>query len=118
MKSKLVLTSLLLCLSVVFPSDAREWTGRQDRNSHHHAGDYRGKSELFHYPVNGLVQAGQTDHLIEAITSCVAPASWDQVGGAGSIRMGIRGTLDVRQSFAVHQQVAQLLADLRETRKP
>jgi len=75
------------------------------------------KIELVHYPINALVQAGHTDHLIDAITSCVAPASWDDVGGPGSIRMG-RGTLDVRQSFAVHQQVAQLLADLREARKP
>jgi len=76
------------------------------------------KIELVPYPINGLVQAGQADHLIDAITSCVASASWDQVGGPGSIRVGIRGTLDVRQSFAVHQQVAQLLADLREARKP
>jgi len=68
-----------------------------------------GKIELVHYPVNGLVQGGQADHLIEAVTSCVAPQSWDQVGGPGSIRLGIRGTLDVRQSFGVHQQVAQLL---------
>lgn len=75
------------------------------------------KIELAHYPINALVQAGQTDHLIDAITSCVAPASWDDVGGPGSIQVG-RGTLDVRQSFAVHQQVAQLLADLREARKP
>lgn len=74
--------------------------------------------ELVHFPVNGLVQAGQADHLIDAITSCAAPASWDVVGGPGSIRMGIRGTLDVRQSFGVQQQVAQLLADLREARKP
>ena len=77
-----------------------------------------GKIELVHYPVNALVQGGQTDHLIEAVTSCVAPAAWDQVGGPGSIRLGIRGTLDVRQSFGVHQPVAQLLADLREARKP
>lgn len=62
--------------------------------------------ELVAYSVNGLVQAGQADHLIEAVTSCVAPQSWHQVGGPGSIRMGIRGTLDVRQCFGVHQQVA------------
>lgn len=80
--------------------------------------DAQRKTELIHYPVNGLVQPGQADHLIEAITRCVAPENWDEVGGLGSILMGIRGTLDVRQSFAIHQEVAQLLADLREARKP
>jgi len=70
--------------------------------------------QLVFYRVDDLLANSQADHLIEAITSTVAPSTWDEVGGPGSIHLGVRGTLDVRQTFAVHRQVAQLLADLRQ----
>ena len=69
---------------------------------------------LVSYPLDGLVPpiGGQT--LVDAVSTTIAPGAWDGVGGAGSVRMGIRGTLDVRQSFSIHLQVAQLVADLRQ----
>lgn len=73
--------------------------------------------QLVFYRVDDLLANGQADDLIEAITSTVGPESWDAVGGPGSIHRGVRGTLDVRQTYAVHRQVAQLLADLREAKQ-
>jgi len=69
---------------------------------------------LVFYPVDDLLANSSADALIDVIASTVAPDSWDEVGGPGSMHLGVRGTLDVRQTFAVHRQVAQLLADLRE----
>jgi len=76
------------------------------------------KMESAQCHVEDLAQNGQSDYLIKAIRSTVAPQTWDRVGGPGSLRQGSGGTLDVRQSFAVHRQLAQLLADLREVQKP
>lgn len=73
--------------------------------------------QLVFYRGDDLLANGQPDDLIAAITSTIAPDSWDAVGGAGSIHLGVRGTLDVRQTFAAHRQVAQLLADLREAKQ-
>ena len=73
--------------------------------------------QLVFYRVDDLLANGQPDDLIAAITSTIASESWDAVGGAGSIHLGVRGTLDVRQTFAAHRQVAQLLADLREAKQ-
>ena len=71
--------------------------------------------ELVGYRVDDLVQRFGAAALQEAICQCVAPDTWETVGGAGSIHMGVRGTLDVRQTYHVHQQIAQLLAALRQT---
>lgn len=70
-------------------------------------------AQLVLYPVDDLLANSNADALIQVITSTIAPSSWDAVGGAGSIHLGVRGTLDVRQTFRVHRQIAQLLADLR-----
>lgn len=70
--------------------------------------------QLVFYRVDDLLAGAAADDLIAAITSTVSSSSWDEVGGPGSIHRGVRGTLDVRQTHAVHRQVAQLLADLRE----
>jgi len=72
--------------------------------------------QLAKYRVDDLAQDGRIDYLVEAVTSSVAPGAGDERGDAGSIRQGIQGTLDVRQTFAVHWRVAQVLADLRAAR--
>jgi hypothetical protein len=76
------------------------------------------KLELVHYPVDDLTGGGNMASLIDVVQTIIAPQTWDRVGGPGGVRSGIRGTLDVRQTFDVQQQVSQLLADLRAARKP
>ena len=69
------------------------------------------------YKVRGLteVSAGEipdTDSLIEVITSTVHPASWDEVGGPGSV-VPFQDLLVIRQSAAIHEQIHDLLTALR-----
>lgn len=61
------------------------------------------------------------DSLIEAITGCVDPDSWDESGGAGAIESKQGGSaasdaLVVLQSWQTHKKVERLLADLRAVR--
>lgn len=73
-----------------------------------------GQLDLVSYRVDDVLPAVPMDQLITVISATVSPQTWDAVGGPGTIRHGIRGTLDVRQTFAVHQQIVGLLADLRQ----
>jgi hypothetical protein len=68
------------------------------------------------YPAADLAVGGSLDLLIEVITSSIAPISWNSVGGPGSIGGGIRGTLDVRQTYRNHMKIERLLAALRAAR--
>ena len=54
------------------------------------------------------------DTLIELITSTIAPTSWDDVGGPGSV-VGFEGNLSlvVSQTQEVHQDIVDLLQQLR-----
>lgn len=55
--------------------------------------------------------------LIELITSCVAPTTWDEVGGPGSIQEFRHShALAFSQMADVHEEVASLLAALRQAR--
>ncbi len=71
------------------------------------------------YPVGDLVvpaPAGAPDpqKLIRTITTQVAPASWVDKGGAGTVDyLPIGMSLVVHQTPAVHEQVVQLLESLR-----
>lgn len=52
--------------------------------------------------------------LIDLITSTVQPDSWDTVGGAGSVKPYTTTlSLVIRQTQAVHQEIADLLTQLR-----
>lgn len=76
------------------------------------------------YRVGDIVDDGEVsdepgpdyDTLIQAITSAIAPDSWDQVGGPGSIE-GIYGALVVSQTEDVHEQLGDLLVTYRQLRK-
>jgi len=75
------------------------------------------------YAVEDLVaasgQRGKSDFdaLVDLITSTVEPASWDSVGGPGSISvLASREALVVRQTFQAHEQIAALLDGLRKIR--
>jgi hypothetical protein len=78
---------------------------------------FQSKLELISYPLDEWKAGGQIDALIAVITATIAPQAWDRVGGPGSVRAGIRGTLDVRQTFPVQLQISGLLADLRAARE-
>ncbi len=54
-----------------------------------------------------------TDDLIEAITTLVAPESWDEVGGRGSIT-SLGGMLLVSQTPAVQKEITEFLSTIRE----
>lgn len=55
------------------------------------------------------------DTLIDLITSTVSPDTWDEVGGAGAIEpFPTTLSLVVSQTQEVHEQIAELLAQLRK----
>ena len=80
------------------------------------------------YPVADLVQPGEAkvggkgqdfDTLIEAVTETVAPDTWDEVGGPGTINEHwITSSLVVGQTQALHGSLARLLTGLRKLRAP
>jgi len=81
------------------------------------------------YPVTDLVvqrdrfgRVGvDADGLIGQITSTVAPTTWSDAGGPGSVwarQVGGVVLLSVAQSYEVHQEVQDLLAKLRDAGKP
>ena len=60
------------------------------------------------------------DTLIDVITPTIQPITWDEVGGPGSISGATLGTakvLIVSQTREVHEQIADLLAKIREIAK-
>ncbi|HEV3418442.1 MAG TPA: hypothetical protein VG056_16580 [Pirellulales bacterium] len=56
------------------------------------------------------------DAIIELITLCIAPTSWTDSGGIGSITVQ-NGILVVPQTQEIHNQIADLLATLRQVRE-
>lgn len=55
------------------------------------------------------------DALASLMLSIVAPESWDEVGGAGTLAF-FRGYLFVLQNYETHQEIARLLTALRKWR--
>lgn len=64
------------------------------------------------YDVRDLTAGGDFDSLIDAITSTVHPASWQDVGGPGKINM-VDGGLSIAQTLQTHRMVETWLADVR-----
>lgn len=87
-------------------------------------GDLVRSTNEFHSPPapeGGAVEDRQAledyQSLIELITSCVAPTSWDEVGGPGSIQEFRHSHgLAFSQTAEVHEEVAALLGALRQVR--
>ena len=50
----------------------------------------------------GVKDRNQSAHLVEVLTSLVAPATWDEVGGSGKISAVENGKLTVKQTKVVH----------------
>ena len=74
------------------------------------------------YPVGDLIEQ-DTDQLlnvpsfeglIEVITGSIAMTTWNEVGGAGSIKSSGSGSLVVSQTFAVHEEIRDFLVVLCE----
>ena len=55
------------------------------------------------------------ENLMECITTIVAPHSWNELGGAGSIQ-SLRETLLISQTEDVHRQIVDFLRTLRAMR--
>lgn len=52
--------------------------------------------------------------LIEVLTSCILPISWDNVGGHGSVReFRAVHSLVVRQTQVIHEEITALLCELK-----
>ena len=68
------------------------------------------------YSLQGMTARPDAADAIQAITSTIAPASWDQVGGPGSIKAVAPGQVAIRQSDEVHRQIEALLATLQAKR--
>jgi RNA polymerase sigma factor (sigma-70 family) len=74
------------------------------------------------YPVMGLtsphVEGMEAQSLLRVITNTVAPVSWNQMGGPGSVEYFPEGgSLVIRQTEDVHRQVQDLLESLRKAKK-
>ena len=68
------------------------------------------------YDVSKL--ADDRDTLIEAITCCVQPTSWDEVGGKASIAaFEATGRIVVRQTDAAHGQISAVFVALEKLRQ-
>ena len=66
------------------------------------------------YPVGDLFASSSASHdaVMALLVSVVAPDSWEDVGGAGTID-SLSSSLVISQNYHVHQQVEQLLDVLR-----
>lgn len=65
----------------------------------------------------GASHAAPND-LVAALTTTIEPDSWDELSGPGSYTyVPEPGSLVIRQTWAVHRKILQLLRDLREARR-
>jgi hypothetical protein len=70
------------------------------------------------YPLPAGTAAGgklteDADAMYDLITTCIEPNSWDDVGGDGIIKPA-GGALVIRQTAAIHRQIAALFARMAE----
>ena len=80
------------------------------------------------YPVADLLVAdasavggarnGDYQSLIELITSSIAPTTWNEVGGPGTIQASrVAEAIVISQTFRTHREIENLLTDLRTVRR-
>ncbi|HEX4143425.1 MAG TPA: hypothetical protein VHY91_07735 [Pirellulales bacterium] len=68
-------------------------------------------------PRNAALGGEDLKPLIAAIVATIAPTTWDEVGGPGSIvPLSQARSLIVSQTDEVHEQITELLAGLRQAR--
>jgi hypothetical protein len=66
------------------------------------------------YPVGDLAGRDEYTSLRKAITNTVAPTTWDEVGGPGSLNMVEKSaSMVVSQTQRVHDEILELLRSLR-----
>lgn len=67
------------------------------------------------YEVGHLLYQNNIDELIEVLTSCIEPDSWDEVGGPGSVRaIKASRVLVIRQTPSVQSRISILLSEIQE----
>ncbi len=65
------------------------------------------------YDIRPVLEGDRYASLIDMITSCIQPETWDEVGGPGSIKpVHIAQALSIRQTQAVHDEIASILAEV------
>lgn len=81
------------------------------------------------YPVNDLLSYGRApgnasqdwpdfDTMLQLITCTIAPESWDDVGGPGSIVPELETlSVVVRQTPSIHEDLERLFSDLRSAKQ-
>ncbi len=80
-------------------------------------GEFGGGMGLRGFGLNRLDDEGNYSGLIDLITTTIAPTTWDEVGGPGSITADPRSrSIAVSQTDEVHDQIVVLLAALRRVR--
>jgi hypothetical protein len=88
-----------------------------------HVAETQTKPRTMVYPVGDLLGKGKEtkledlDDLINVVSSTVEPSSWAENGGDGTIEYYYRSrAIVVRQTPQVHEQIRDLLAELRQAR--
>jgi beta-lactamase regulating signal transducer with metallopeptidase domain/ABC-type amino acid transport substrate-binding protein len=72
------------------------------------------RESLLPYLVRQDLSAPDFDSLVTLLTSAVSPATWEEVGGRGSIACHEANlSLIVRQTAAVHEEIVDVLKQLR-----
>jgi hypothetical protein len=69
--------------------------------------------ELFKFQTGNVSKAVNLTAISNLFSTSVSPGTWQEVGGPGAIRQGTKDTLEIRQNFWAHQEIARLLEDLR-----
>jgi hypothetical protein len=71
------------------------------------------------YDVRDLLTVirGNIDLMLTILTNTVAPKTWNEVGGAGSVTVVPGGGLLVKQTFRNHRRIQRLLDDLRQVHR-
>ena len=67
------------------------------------------------YPVDRLVANDDLEALADLVSIVIEPASWEPTGGPGTIAVGEKpGTLAIKQTVAIHTQIASLLSGIEK----
>jgi hypothetical protein len=69
--------------------------------------------DLAKSPISDVEDVADYDTLIDCVTSTIAPNTWSEVGGPGTITVS-KGMFAIANTLEVHSEVAQLLEALRQ----
>ena len=100
--------SLQTALDLMLGSFSLTWVGDKDKLEVTTWSGAESRMIPVTYPMRDVAGASDLREWEEVVTSTIAPASWDEVGGPGTVKPTRRGTLEILQTFQVHRQIAEL----------